>query len=239
MCVRPLILALTSASLAAGAAEAQCDPALLQAASGPVPYRSVKGGYCEGSYSVEVGAPFQVVSFTIGDIHYDSSLSDLLVQAPLSPAGASLAIRARATAGTFGYQMDAQITPPGSFRWATDIALKPLHFHRGDFGVYGRRVSANGEVLVPVMVGSGNPNGAMLLRVVVPIHLTGPVQYAVTRQGGVPDWHLVTNGNPNKGDVLDVILPAGSVNSPANLRIRAKSRSLPVRDVVFDRDISR
>lgn len=231
--------ALFASSFVAAPAQAQCDAALFRVAAGPVPYRSIRSGYCEGSYAVAVGSPFQIISFTIGTLRYDAAMPELVVTAPLSPASAPLLIRARATSGNLGYQMDGAFVPPASFHWSTSVALRPLRFNRGDFGVYGRRIGATGEQLVPVLVGGGPATAPLLMRLVVPEHLNGPVSYALVRPGSPATWLQVSAGSPNKGDVLNVVLPAGSIDRPALLRIRAKSRSLPAHDVTFERAIGR
>lgn len=238
-CLNAFALALAMAPTA-GAAQptAPCDPGVQRVAAGPIPYRSLKPGYCEGTYAIEVGSPFQVLSFTIGGIPFDPSASELIVSAPLSPAGVALSIRARGAAGTYGYQMDARINPPAVFRWPTTAALRPLRFHRGDFGIFGRRPGPAGERLVPVMVGAGSTTRPLLLRLIVPEHLVGPVEYSLSSGGAPGAWRVVTAGSPNKGDVLDVVLPPGSTSKASTLRVRAKSRSLPAHPVTFARTIS-
>lgn len=237
-CVSALMLASALVPSTAAQPGTQCDPGVQRAAAGPVPYRSLRPGYCEGTYAIEVGSPFQILSFTIGGLQFDPAASELILAAPLSPAGTALRIRARGVSGTFGYQMDVSITPPATFKWPTASALRPLRFRRSDFGVFGRRPSSTGEGLVPVMVGIGAVTRPLLMRLIAPEHLSGPIEYSLSRPGAPGAWKNVTAGSPNKGDVLDILLPAGSTDVPSTLRVRAKSRSLPVHPVTFTRTIS-
>jgi hypothetical protein len=223
-----VLRALVAAALALGgtAAHAECDAAIIRSASGPQPYASRPEGHCEGTYSLPVAAPFELLSFTVGSIRLDPSGNWSRIAAPLSPSDRPLDVRVRSRSGTYGYRMDVRMDPALGFRWPLRI-VRDLGLVANDIGAFGIRRSGSAEQVVPVSVGA-NQNSAeqrLVVRLIAPQHLSGPVEYSLVTPGGAnPEWRTVTTRGPNKGEVVTIVLPGGSLEGERILRVRARSR---------------
>ena len=227
-----------------GIAAAACDPAIIGAADGPVPYGPRAGGrYCEGSYARPVRASFEILSVTSGPIGFAQKDAHIILSAPLSSSGSTLSIRARGRSITYGFQMDASLSPPGNFAWPT-TALKTLQLGRTDFGVFGFRASGTSVTYVPIAAKraisapSGEP---ILVQLVAPEHIAGPIEYLVAATGSaLPDvWQTLRTEGINKGEVLTVRHAASVLQSPATLRVRARPRTDSTRWVRLTMDLAR
>lgn len=217
-----------------GVAAAACDPAILAAAEGPVPYASrAQGRYCEGSYARPVRASFEILSVTAGAISFASTDPQITVSAPLSPTGAGLSVRARGRAISSGYQMDTVLMPPGTFAWPT-ATLRTLGLTRNDIGVFGFRESGASITYVPVAAkrsGAAANGEPILIRLITPEHLAGPIEYRLVPRGSVtPDtWQTASETGLNKGEVVTVRLAASTLETPVTLSVRARPRADPSR----------
>jgi hypothetical protein len=217
-----------------GVAAAACDPAILAAAEGPVPYASrAQGRYCEGSYARPVRASFEILSVTAGPISFASTDTQITVSAPLSPAGAELSVRARGRAISYGFQMDTILAPPGTFEWPT-ATLRTLGLTRNDIGVFGFRASGTSITYVPVAVkrtSAAASGESILVLLIAPEHLAGPIEYRIAPRGRVPPdtWQTASETGLNKGEVVTVRLAANALAAPVTLSVRARPRADPSR----------
>lgn len=227
-----------------GVASAACDPAIIGAADGPVPYGPRAGGrYCEGSYARPVRASFEILSVTSGPIGFAQNDTQIILSAPLSSPGSILSIRARGRAITYGFQMDTSLSPPGNFAWPT-TALRTLNLGRTDFGVFGYRASGTGVTYVPIAAKRANSvqsREPILVQLIAPEHIAGPIEYLVAATGSaLPEvWQTLRAAGINKGEVLTVRLAVSALQSPATLRVRARSREDPTRWVRLTMELAR
>lgn len=210
-----------------------CDPELLARPAAVSPYSVWENGrYCEGFYVAAVGAPFELVSLTLGEVKFQ--LTDRFVSVEVPGWGSSPIVTLRVLSTTRGvhYRLDAQVSTGQVFSWPTSNVLAKRKLSASEIGAFAISKHQEVKVLVPVAFLGAPPSRSsvseqaiVVLRVPV---ATDWVRYRVRRSGsevaGPNPWKDLEREPLDAGALVSISLARGREELAVRLEVRAKQQ---------------
>ena len=166
---------------------------------------------CEGLFISPVGAPpVEIVSFTRGELGFDTTKVDrLIVSLAADDSAGSVHVRAVGVPVSIFYRMDADLVPGQTLTWPLGDVVKPRKLRRDQLGIFAfSRTGSSGIVYMPVSIMPAvmAPQTADTVRVV----LRSSVDL------NKPEWRFMPTGQsdtsfvklPHKDDEFFASIPA-------------------------------